>query len=298
VQNKENYETYNWKSTPILADEFISSVDFFNSNLGVGLAFNGKIVKTTDGGKSWRYSHVVDEENFVSIFIRNEDEFFVARNRFFKTVDGGDSFIELGVDEIDYTSSTTGIHFRNDEGIIVKGGRVFKTFDSGISWESTYIEFGYAGDLHVFGNIIYITGGRTYHDSSVGEIHKSTDYGNTWEKVELSESIRGEVVASNFLDDKTGYIVTFDNKLYRTMDGSKTWTLMNELPFDGIVNDINFKNLKQGLITSSNKVYLTIDAGETWDLEFEGDQSLFFIERVNENKVSVTGHTGIYFGNR
>lgn len=59
----------------------------------------------------------------------------------------------------------------------------------------------------------------------------------------------------------TGYIVTDDAKVMRTMDSGETWVDLN-VQFDALF--VEFINNNHGFITAFDKVYSTEDGGETW----------------------------------
>lgn len=59
----------------------------------------------------------------------------------------------------------------------------------------------------------------------------------------------------------TGFIVSEDYKVMRTLDSGETW---NDLNFQDDALYVEFTNNNHGFITSFDQVYSTDDAGETW----------------------------------
>ena len=283
-----------WESLTIPTNQTIIDIDFYNDNFGIAVVPIGNLLRTTDGGNSWKEISIVTDENFMSCYALSNEQIFVGRNRFFKSNDGGDNFKELGQDQIDYSSSIFGIYFYNSQiGVVLKGSSLYKTTDGGQNWTVKYPYFGSSSLMEVLEQTIYLAGGITFDNVAYGEMHKSIDGGDTWQKINLPTEIRNsQITAINFLTSDIGYISTFENKIFKTIDGGNRWKKISKLTF-GIVSDMDFENVNSGYLTSNNKIYRTNDGGVTWTIDFESNEEVFYIERTPNNTVFVTGRNGV-----
>jgi photosystem II stability/assembly factor-like uncharacterized protein len=270
--NHDNNNHSNWKELSTYTDKTVTQLCFSNDNFGVGLVSIGSIIRTTDAGNNWYEINVVTDENFTSCFALTNTEVFVGRNRFFKSTDGGDSFTELGQNQINYSSSIFAIHFFNKElGVIVKGGSVYKTTDGGSNWLAKYPQYGFANHLEVIKNqTLYIAGGNTYDNITFGEMHKSDDLGETWIKLSLPNEIQqSEITSIDFLTHEIG----------------------NEFQYGGI-RDIALENGNTGYLTTNNSIYKTTNGGISWLLHHQSTSELYYFEKTTNN-IFVHGRHGV-----
>ena len=121
---------------------------------------------------------------------------------------------------------------------------------------------GLANHLEVIKNqTLYIAGGNTYDNITFGEMHKSDDLGETWIKLSLPNEIQqSEITSIDFLTHEIGFISTFENKIFKTLDGGNNWTKINEFQYGGI-RDIVFENGNTGYLTTNNSIYKTTNGG-------------------------------------
>ncbi len=177
------------------------------------------------------------------------------------------------------------------------GGGIFKTMDNGITWNPIFDDQPYLaiGDMAFHQNdpeTIFVGTG----DPSItgfpfigNGIYKTTDGGNTWTNIGLSETY----IVSKIIIHPTNpniiyagtmglpYERTNDRGLYKTTDGGQTWekvlfidnqTGIIDLVIHPTNPDIIFagiwtriRNNQESTLTSfGHKVYRTLDAGENW----------------------------------
>ena len=136
-----------------------------------------------------------------------------------------------------YSGSIYAIHFFDaDNGVIYKNGVILKTMDGGKVWNVTYDNAGYAIKMQfVSNNVGFIYGRISYDGISQGELHKSSDKGNTWSQINIQTS---EITSLYFLNDQIGYISNFENQFLKTQN----MVLANEQLSNLFVNVRNFSN--------------------------------------------------------
>jgi photosystem II stability/assembly factor-like uncharacterized protein len=222
-----------WKILETPTTNELTDIYFSSNSFGVACGSFGTLLKTDDAGKIWQNLDAGVGYSFMSVFAVNDDEFFTSRIGLYKTINSGVSFNEIG-DIGSFGATISDIHFFNlQKGIIDKGATVYLTSDGGNSWVPVYPYESYARILEVTdNNTVYLAGGRTYDLINEGELHKSLDNGETWEKMNLPDEIaHSQITAIDFLSNQTGYISTFENKIYKTIDGGENWIMKAILTF-------------------------------------------------------------------
>ncbi|WP_186755946.1 WD40/YVTN/BNR-like repeat-containing protein [Echinicola salinicaeni] len=286
----------NWEVLNTNTSQTIFDIDFSDNNNGLALISIGSCIITNDGGESWIEKQIVSNENLVSCFELNKNEIFVGRNRFFKTSDGGLNFNEYGQGEIDYASSIKSIHFFDSStGIVLKAGRIYKTYDGGQSWVEKYSQSTYSDFIEYSDNTLYVAGGITYDGNSFGELHKSENQGETWAEINLPMEIQNwQINTIDFINSDIGFISTFENKIYKTLDGASSWSLVKD--FNGSIYNLAFIDEQIGYLTSGDKIFKTTNGGSTWNMDYQGNIELYYIEKT-ENSIYVSGRDGIILKN-
>ena len=254
-------------------DEYksLTDIEFYNNNFGVISGSFGTLLKTEDGGENWEELNVKVNHSFLKTFILNENEFFTSRVGIYKTNDKGKSFNELG-DLSNFSGSIYAIHFfDSNNGIIYKNGTILKTIDGGKVWNVTYDNAGYAIKMQfVTNNVGFIYGGISYDGISQGELHKSSDKGNTWSQINIQTS---EIISLYFLNEQIGYFSNFKNQFFKTLDGGLNWETIGNIPIT--FNDIIFLDNNLGYGIGNSFIYKTQDGGKTWIKDYENNTLLF-----------------------
>ena len=278
-----------------LAGQEVAAIDFLTQDYGVACGILGTLLKTENGGETWQTLAPGTESSLLSVFVLDHDRFYTSRNGLYATDNGGITFHQLG----DFESgggSIFDIHFFDErEGVIVQAGTIYKTYDAGATWRATYSPSSFASMFAVTTNrTIYFAGGRTYDAVHEGELHKSTDNGDTWVQINLPDSMaNSEIMAVSFVTDRTGYVATFDQKVYRTDDGAATWEALTSVG-DGLILDINFKDASEGHLISGSQIFVTKDGGRRWSVEETATEDLFDLDRTPDGTLYVVGRSGTF----
>ena len=211
---------------------------------GVGLQ---EFTMTTDGGNNWGQGWVTSDTNlrFSNISAVDEDTCYVlmynntlgSTGALLKTTDGGATWTEQ--DSTLYSTVNQSfpnvVHFFDgNRGFMMgdpEGGyyELYTTDDAGQTWNRvpqanipapTSGEYGIVNDYAVVDSLIWF-------GTNKGRVYKSVDYGNTW-TVSIVGTAVNTVAVITFRDDQNGLAIksptTGASTLFRTSDGSSTWT--------------------------------------------------------------------------
>lgn len=280
---------------------------FVSSQVGHIACRNGTIMKTENGGVTWRTT--LSTNTFPSDFFRikfvNPDIGFATRehSELFKTIDGGETWQNFS----SFPDAGFALHFINDNIGFISGehGAIHKTTDGGASWKwAGFVNARiWANDIHALffvdenlgfaagsrGRIIKtLNGGETWEEyaptylmiqnlafssTDVAYMHtgttffKSANRGYDWQEIQAPFQNAKSI---QFINKETGY-VTDSGILYKTTDGATTWGMVSNLA--GSLNTINFISEDIGFAYggSANAIMKTTNGGATWTVVLSGN---------------------------
>lgn len=170
-----------WTQSPVPVRNLLTAVYFVDERTGWAVGHDAAILRTDDGGASWRLQHFAPELEqplFDVLFVDDDTGFAVgAYGLMLRTDDGGDTW-----DEVDYTddpdSHLNAIVQLGDGTLLVVGerGAAFRSTDGGEGWEA--LEFPYEGSM--FGAVVNDGGDRVIAFGLRGRVFVSDDAGDSW----------------------------------------------------------------------------------------------------------------------
>jgi hypothetical protein len=179
----------NWEkiqNIPIpYSNGFYLEIFFLPSDPDYGWAcgYKGYIIRTTDGGQTWRGSSLPFDLQLESIiFVNKLIGFTSGQGVIYKTTDGGASWFDITPDKLNYPALWGNYFIDEFNGMVIGGGcadqsqRFYKTTNGGLSWSLFTIFVPNTGMTDV---ILYSTNGLGYAVSS-GRLWKTTNGGITW----------------------------------------------------------------------------------------------------------------------
>jgi Uncharacterized protein related to plant photosystem II stability/assembly factor len=261
------------KVTPVKLDnnQVLTDASFANSKTGYVCGAMGTLIKTTDGGKTWANIKSEISPSLNCIEAVNEKNVYTARNELYSTINGGDTWQTAGLEN--QGSAISDIKFVDPKtGFIAKNG-VMKTTDSGKTWtlkfdsgaDEEYYAITYNKLQFIDSKTGFCVGGKTYDGSSVGNMVKTTDGGETWISMKMKMS---QITAFYFLDANNGFVFNFKQELWKTTDGGTSWTKVSSSVPDKYT-DCYFVNSSKIVLRTSKAIYHSIDGGLNWIKDFE-----------------------------
>jgi len=261
----------------------LQDIHIFNENKFIATSWEGYLLKSNDGGKTWLTIDIQNNKRLYAIYFLNDQIGWISGEdgTLLKTIDGGNNW---NVSNIGYSNILYDIYFFNENvGFITSNyGRIFKTTDGGITWNSTQVGSGWNNYYRL-----------CFIDSSNGfvagdGIFKTTNAGQTWEIINTPEPYSNSIY---FIDENNGFVGTYRGKILKTTDAGITWSTIS-LGFEFILNDITFINPEQGFAVGRKGIFGTINAGVTWDT-LSISASYFNSVKIKNNTAVCVGITSL-----
>lgn len=254
----------------------------------------------------------INNQRFDDVFFLDENIGWAANGYYagiYKTIDGGKTWS----DQLNESMLGGNYYFRNieflnaDIGFLgTLNGKFFKTINGGINWTTV---------TNISPNPPAICGLHTVGESTIygcgayftpAHIIKSTDSGNTWQNIDMSEYANA-LVEIYFLTETIGYVSGRNDTgatILKTIDGGNTWTEIFNSNIPGEYfwkmqvlesnTDIIFGSISS---VSSNlgKLVKTTNGGVDWSRFDAPETDIQAVGFISENHGWMGGHTtGFY----
>ena len=276
-------------------------VDFLDKNNGWLVGDSGRVFKTTNSGKIWRYLNIGKEETLYGVNFRDSlNGYITGKSSIFVTTNAN-TWNKLKINGIDANSITyldTMIYATLNNGAIVL------SYDKGKSWIETY---KILDNNNYFISFIYCLNKDTLLICTNSGFLRSTNGGVNWSESLLSN---GAYITGLYFDkNKTGWATTsaYDNvtyspyaELYKTNNAGNSWekVLTNDKNYYFIalafIDDSNGWMSGERIETKESDIYRTIDGGKTWNATNISGRvnEIKFIDRFNG---WIFGSKGIFY---
>ena len=245
----------NWTHLGLKGKVVLSLAFDSKGNLYAGTKQDG-LFKTTDRGISWtQYQNGISGIEVFRLKINKQDEIFIGSEDegVFRSTDGGESFKEVGLP----ISNIKNIDFSIDKNLI------FTSTPSGVqvydrvtgSWENKGLREVEAVSVSPSGDL--------YAATYVNGLYRSTDYGNSWEKMTTIDDYR-----YNFKAITDSVLIDATLPAFRiSRDAGNSWDTTNINPDSWscsiIFTDEDSTFYIQGY-NNGNKIFYTADFGYTF----------------------------------
>ncbi len=254
----------------INSSETFTDISFGTKNVGYICGTMGTLLKTVDGGATWTKVDSDIKPSLLCIQALDDKNVFTARNELYHTKDGGQSWETAGLENMG--SSIFNLAFVNPStGFLTKNG-VMKSTDAGKTWahkfdsgkDDVFYALSYNKIQFLNSSVGFCAGGKTHDGSSVGNMIKTLDGGETWVNLEMDMS---QITAFHFIDPATGFVFNFNNEMWKTTDGGTTWSMVsNKVPDK--YTDCHFINALKIVLRTSDGIYHSTDGGLNWQKDY------------------------------
>lgn len=280
IVTTENFgEIWTLREPPqLLNNRAVNIVDGSDGNI----AYIGgqSTYKTIDRGLTWQRLSI-PISNVVDIFELNEDNIFFAsvQGKVYKTIDGGDSFIEIPVPYGRYES----VYFIDQlngwiTGSIDSEGKILQTTDGGMTWTISSQSYDFIG------RIKFLDAQIGFFHASEG-LYKTTDGGLNWDIILDASSIDHMAIY-----DEDNIWVAWGIGFQKTNDGGLTWsghTSAVKSPEYIYLHDLN--NIWMGGSTTS--IHHSSDGGLSWSDQIPGNKSTLHSIQFYNDQIGYAGNT-------
>lgn len=247
----------------------ITSLYFFSPDSGFAVGGEGRIQQTTDGGNTWS-EYATTYHSFTGMSFGNDSTGYACTSdQVYKTVNQGKTWQVLdltsGFPHGNYGGFQK-VHFINaDTGFVTTPFFLHRTFDGGKTWDEISPNVYGFDNVYDLQFINKLTGYMaTIYSGSQATILKTKDGGLTW-NIEWHSNYQGERFTRIFyLNEAKGFAIRYD-RLYMTLDSSKTWNQVFTTGNNDWLTSMWFVNDQKGFLTGEQGLlYQTNDGGQTW----------------------------------
>ncbi|MCX6328068.1 MAG: hypothetical protein NTZ85_00950 [Bacteroidia bacterium] len=269
IQPRKRLDFLEVSNYPIGFNKYCTSVYFQTELLGFITCFDGSILKTSDGGKTWKLVETTNTLPLYAISFINDVIGFAVGGQsncggtgcivpgylMLKTTDGGETWetVPLPYKMADLSSIR---FYHSNFGIAIGTGAKLKTSNGGQTWSS------FASDnMTAVYNIFLLNDNVAFLSGLKGQLFKTTDAGETWKYIGLKTDYYIQGVM--FINEQVGYISLY-NSLMKTTDGGLTWKRMEYAPVG--VRTMYFSSETNGVAFGS-RTYASSE-WDVWDSYF------------------------------
>jgi photosystem II stability/assembly factor-like uncharacterized protein len=235
-------------------------IHFVNKDTGWACGANGALIKTTNGGNSWKTINSQTTSPILKVKSYNSQIVIASGydGLILRSIDGGETFTQVasGV-----TGDLWGLQMLNDTLGWACGNRnsLIKTTDNGLTWQ-ILLTPGYTSDYWC---IDFLNESYGFIAAN-GKVLKTTDGGNNWEIIQAGDT--RSLYTIDAIDSL--HIVAaggpFGKNVYSS-DGGFTWIQNANLIYENGVNSISFINADTGYAVGENwAIRKTENRGVTW----------------------------------
>lgn len=263
-----------WESVgdPLEGNTFTVLAIDTDDNLYAGTYFD--FFKSTNNGDEW--TSIYNGYYATSIVFNGQSEMFIGTaggGGIFKSLDKGETWIHLNDSLINFSISDLDINSNGHLFAAIGGRGMYRSTDNGESWEETVDGLTYYGF-----NELYIPRTGPIKDflfvsvnelSSYSYIYRSSDYGNSWEQMNISNGSRWAYA----------FVSTSDGTIY-----SGLWETAPHSSNGSVIESENFGYDWSWAGVSKNVTELILDFNENIYAGTDGIGSQGILRKLKDSK--------------
>lgn len=259
------------------ADSLISSLNaVYFDNPSEGWLFGGLIggnegviLRTTDGGESFRQVDIGEVSNIMD-FVRMDDGTLLAagaRGTLLRSNDDGENWQQVQ-SETPIGVQLNCITAQGTAAYAVGGNRrVFRSSDNGANWQQIHEDLTFNLDQAFnFQGVDFADANNGWAVGSDGGLFKTVDGGDSW--MQMTRGVIRTLYSIFMFNELHGLACGRNGTLLRTVDGGLNWN-PTEIDSDGSIRSLHFVNERRGWLTGSDHIFRSDDGGETWAKIFD-----------------------------
>jgi photosystem II stability/assembly factor-like uncharacterized protein len=283
---KTNNGGLNWVAMVNDKIQDISGICFIGDFTGYVTTYDGKLIKTLDGGQTWTQPNQlsIDLQDIEFINASTGIAVGAAGPNMFRTTNGGGNWVSLtiasgmGLRDAQFISSTEGF-VTGDNGI------VYRTTDAGATWNSISTTTN-----HSFLSVQFLNSETGFVAGYNSKIYRTVNGGLSWAAVDLPGST--QVTSIHFFNNTSGLALAGSGSLFRTTNGGLNWQWQD---LGGYwPNSLKFVDPQTGYIAMENgTVSKTTNGGVNWTAQLQmTTNGLTEIEIISGNNIFMGGYYG------
>jgi photosystem II stability/assembly factor-like uncharacterized protein len=294
---------------------WLRTVFFVDQNRGWAAGGKGTLLRTENGGKTWKVTYTSVDDVVRDIFFIDEQNGWLVceanqyrlktdqdpRSYLLKTTDGGVNWTRVELKGVDLKAVDVdailvrAVFSRGGRGwVFGEAGAIFTTRDAGETW----VRLRTPTRRLLLGGT-FVDNDRGWVVGAGATIMQTSDGGDTWYQSSLpgvDRSVR--FTAACFFDNRVGWAVGSAGSIYRTTNGGRTWE-RQQSGVETDLMDVKFVDAQEGwAVGAEGTIIHTTDGGGHWTTERSGTshqlERVFFTDRAHGWAVGFGGTVVAY----
>jgi YD repeat-containing protein len=278
-------EVGGWKPQDSGVTDTLSSVAFVNDDIGIAVGANRTILRTTDGGATWKrlMGPVKEVEYLANVNFAGAKLGYIHGNQtgnLYRTKDAGatwEAFENPNPSGLNSIKGFSAQFARGDAYYWINFAgpfsslALYKTSDAA-KWAKLWVhenqKLGGSGVSMVFTDADDGWMASTTHPGAKFWVGRTSDGGKSWQAQEIKDKVRGGYMLMQAVNKDAGWFCSaYGNHVHATTDGGKSWT-PHELgngSADKIMR-LQFLDAKTGYVLcgADHHVRQSTDGGKSW----------------------------------
>ncbi len=273
---------------------WLHSVCFIDQNRGWVTGTNGTLLRTTDGGATWKKISTFTRDTLRDVYFSDEAHGWLlaerdllklqtndeARSYLLKTNDGGITWQRVVVRTPEVNVRLVRMIFADAQHgwLLGETGIIFGTVDGGAHWLRQA-----SPTKHLLLGAAFLDPTHAWFVGTGATVINTNDGGETWINATLTQPTNIRLNAASFVTHNLGWAVADGGKVFTTSNGGRSWYPQRS-NVDADLLDVKFVSPTEGWAAGADGLLIhTNDAGGHWRVESTNSahvlQRLFFIDR-------------------